>query len=240
MKIILILALFAISCDQKAAPQTVETQEVPSESAEADTPSETHEPAAAEPAKTTSPLDSPDALKAWKTKLQAAMDAKKWDEAKAIMKELDPEFNASFLSEFEKQKVESFDGHLDANPGKETVVQVRQEGQLEGHGELENFYWVGVIGEVDGKRKLIGREMRPKLLVCVFADRAGLTFGFNTKEASDDAALWLVEQDVQSCGTLIEVDYKKQHISVADGKLASKTMKPPQSIEYDRMEHMRE
>ncbi len=181
------------------------------------------------------PLDSPEAFGEWKTDLQGAMDSKKWGVARETMRKLDPSFEVSFLENAENQKVESFEGQLDAGEPKEVVIQVRQHGQLEGTGEHEDFYWVGVLADVDGKRRLVGTHVRSSLLVCEFADRPGLTLGFSSKTPGPKAALWVVEQDVKSCGTLVEVDYKKVEYRVEAGKLISKTLKGPASVEFDRM-----
>jgi hypothetical protein len=233
-RILLILSLATFGCEKTEPPAA--GPEVVTEEAVAPADPKTPDVVPNEVPKTAGPLDSAEAFVAWKKDLQSAMDAKKWDAAKDVMKKLDPSFDAAFLENVESQKVESFEGQLDAGEPKEVVIQVRQHGEMQGTGEHEDFYWVGVLADVDGKRTLVGQHVRPLLLVCEFADRAAFTLGFSSKTPGPKAALWVVEQDVKSCGTMVEVDYKKVEYRVEAGKLTSKTLKGPASVEFDRME----
>jgi len=241
-RLLLILALLTFGCEKATPPTSVESPVVTDELVK---PVEPFEPVAnPEPvaplaipttAETASgPWDSSASLTAWKAELQSALDKGEWDAATALLKKMDPDVGAKFLENPESQKVESFEGQLDAEEPKEVVIQVRQHGEMEGTGEHEDFYWIGVIGEVAGKRKLLGTHVRPLLNVCEFADRPALTLGFSSKTPGPKAALWVVEQDVQSCGMLVEVNYKKVEYRVEAGKLVSKTLSGPASVEFDR------
>jgi hypothetical protein len=158
----------------------------------------------------------------------------------AVMRERAPQFNPglAFRPEY-NVKIDILYGQLDTDPAPETAVHLLYASETTGAGEASHLSWVGLFDRQGTSPRLVGT--REELLYYCDWDDAdfGATSGFY--EASEGPGFWIEVQETESCGTLIQFDYRRFRYSLkGDELIVEERPALTTGVRYDRLETLSE
>lgn len=154
----------------------------------------------------------------------------KFDERTAIpqMEELGVRGRAPFVA------ADLFWGHMDEDSALEAVVVVRHHGEFINGMSREEGYWIGIFDRRGNKMQLVA-TIQYVLDHCNWHDLPlAVVVGFTSARHGPRAALWVIRQRTEGCGTLIAYDYYKVEVRTARKGVRVRKVPGPPPVSYQR------